>query len=108
MEKVRLKYQDFFEGNDWQNRDFASYLYHYEYLIFFAFAMFCVIAVPVFIFNCIFECDYMYTYDQSALSIFSFILDRLPHRIFWTLIAVAGYFGLTVIFTYLSHRGRVG
>ena len=66
------------------------------------FAVFCVIAVPVFIFNCIFECDYMYTYDQSALTIFSFIADRLPHRICWTFIAVAGYLGLTAIFTYLS------
>ncbi len=66
------------------------------------FAVFVAIAIPVFIFNNIFECDYMYTYDQSALEIFSFIADVLPHRILWTVIAVAAYFGLTVIFTYAA------
>ena len=64
------------------------------------FAVFVVIAVPVFIFNNIFQTDYMYTYDQSALYIFSFIADALPHRICWTFIAVAGYLGLTAIFTF--------
>ena len=70
----------------------------YDFLL--GFAVFAVIAFPVFVFNNIFETDYMYTYDQSALYIFSFIADNLPHRILWTLIAVAGYLGLTAIFTF--------
>lgn len=68
----------------------------------YSFLLFVAIAIPVYIFNCIFETDYMYTYNQSALYIFQFIYDLLPHRICWTFLAVAAYFGLCYLLTYMS------
>ena len=59
---------------------------------------FLAIAIPVFIFDCIFKADYMYIYDCSLLDIFKFIADAMPHRLLWTLIAFAAYFVIEIIF----------
>lgn len=62
------------------------------------FAVFGLIATPTFIFDTIFQCDYMYIYDGSTLEPFKALASQMPHRLVWTLIAVTGYFLLIVIF----------
>ena len=62
------------------------------------FAVFGLIATPTFIFDTIFGCDYMYIYDGSTLEPFKALASAMPHRLLWTLIAVAGYFLLIVVF----------
>ncbi len=62
------------------------------------FAVFGLIAVPTFIFDTIFQCDYMYIYDGSTLEPFKALAAQMPHRLVWTVIAVIGYFLLIVIF----------
>ena len=62
------------------------------------FSVFGIIALPTFIFDTIFRCDYMYIYDGSTLEPFKALAAMMPHRLLWTLIAVIGYFLLIVIF----------
>ncbi len=62
------------------------------------FAVFGLIAVPTFIFDTIFQCDYMYIYDGSTLEPFKALAAQMPHRLVWTVIAVVGYFLLVAIF----------
>ena len=64
------------------------------------FLVFLAIAVPVFIFDCIFKADYMYIYDCSLLDVFKFIADAMPHRLVWTLVALAAYFIIEVAFLF--------
>lgn len=68
------------------------------YILFFA------IAVPVFIFDNIFNADYMYIYDSSLLPIFKPIADAMPHRLLWTAVAFVAYFIIAVIF----HFAEIG
>ena len=49
------------------------------------------ILVCVYIFNAILQTDYMYIYDGHTFTVFSFIINVLPHRICWTLIITAFY-----------------
>lgn len=63
---------------------------------------FLAIAIPVFIFDCIFKADYMYIYDCSLLDVFKFIADAMPHRLLWTLIAFASYFIIEVVFHFTA------
>lgn len=63
---------------------------------------FLAIAIPVFVFDCIFKADYMYIYDCSLLDIFKFISDAMPHRLLWTLIAFIAYFIIDVVFHYTA------
>lgn len=61
------------------------------------FTLFLIIAAVVFTIDNIFKIDYMYLYDQKSLGIFNFIADLLPHRLIWTVVALAGYFGMAAI-----------
>ena len=62
--------------------------------------VFAVIATPTFIFDSIFAVDYMYIYDGSTLEPFKALAAIMPHRLVWTLVAVAGYVGITAIFQF--------
>lgn len=53
--------------------------------------LFFSILVCVYILNAILKTDYMYIYDGHTFTVFSFIIDVLPHRICWTLIITAFY-----------------
>lgn len=64
--------------------------------------VFLCIAIPTFIFDCIFKADYMYIYDCSLLGIFKPIADAMPHRLVWTLVAFASYFIITVVFYFIA------
>lgn len=59
--------------------------------------VFAIIATPTFIFDSIFAVDYMYIYDGSTLAPFASIVAIMPHRLVWTLVAVAGYVLITAI-----------
>ena len=62
--------------------------------------VFAIIATPTFIFDSIFAVDYMYIYDGSTLEPFKALAAIIPHRLVWTLVAVAGYVGITAIFQF--------
>ena len=62
--------------------------------------VFAIIAIPTFIFDSIFAVDYMYIYDGSTLEPFKAIAAVMPHRLLWTLTAVAGYIGISAIFQF--------
>ena len=64
--------------------------------------VFLCIAIPTFVFDCIFKADYMYIYDCSLLGIFKPIADAMPHRLLWTLVAFTSYFIITVVFYFIS------
>ena len=69
--------------------------------------VFAVIAIPVFIFDNVFAVDYMYIYDGSTLEPFKALAAIMPHRLLWTLIAVAGYIGISAIFQFAAIGIRV-
>ena len=69
--------------------------------------VFVIIATPVFIFDNIFGADYMYIYDGSTLEPFKAIANAMPHRHVWTLIAIAGYIGITAILQFIAIGIRV-
>ena len=71
------------------------------------FLVFLTIATPTFIFDTIFEVDYMYIYDGSTLEPFKWLANMMPHRLLWTLVAVVGYFLLALIFHYIAVGIRV-
>ena len=64
--------------------------------------VFLAIAIPTFIFDCIFKADYMYIYDCSLLPPFQWLAALLPHRHVWTLVAFVSYFIITVVFYFIS------
>lgn len=62
--------------------------------------VFAIIAIPTFIFDNIFAVDYMYIYDGSTLEPFKALAAVMPHRLLWTLVAIAGYIGISAIFQF--------
>ena len=64
--------------------------------------VFAIIAIPTFIFDSIFQVDYMYIYDGSTLEPFKAIANAVPHRLVWTLIALVGYIAITALLQFIA------
>ena len=69
--------------------------------------VFLAVSLPVFIFDNIVAVDYMYIYDGSTLEPFKAIANAMPHRLVWTLVAVAGYVAITALLQFIAIGVRV-
>lgn len=70
----------------------------------YGFAAFMVVFAVIFTFDNIYKTDYMYIYDGSTFEIFKVISENVPHRLVWTVLAVAAYF-IIIVVSHLVIRG---
>ena len=63
----------------------------------YGFAAFMIVFAVIFTFDNIYKTDYMYIYDGSTFEIFKVVSENVPHRLVWTVLAVAAYFVIIVV-----------
>ena len=66
--------------------------------------IFIAYGIPVFIFNNIFEQDYMFTYDGSWFGPMADFAELMPHRLVWTAVCVAGHALVTMLIILIESK----
>ena len=67
-----------------------------------AILIFIIYAIPVFIYNNIFEQDYMFTYDGSWFGPMADFAAIMPHRFIWTITCVLGHILATILMIFIE------
>ena len=66
--------------------------------------IFIAYGIPVFIFNNIFEQDYMFTYNGSWFGPMADFAELMPHRLVWTAVCVAGHALVTMLIILIESK----
>ena len=67
-----------------------------------AISIFLIYAIPVFIYNNIFEHDYMFIYNGSWFGPMADFASIMPHRFIWTIICVIGHILVTILVIFIE------
>ena len=67
-----------------------------------AILIFIIYAIPVYIFNSIFEQDYMFIYNGSWFGPMAEFASIMPHRIIWTIVCVIGHILVTMLMIFIE------
>lgn len=69
-----------------------------------AIIIFIMYAIPVYIFNSIFELDYMFIYNGSWFGPMAEFASIMPHRIIWTIVCVLGHILVTILMIFIESK----
>jgi hypothetical protein len=69
-----------------------------------AIIIFIMYAIPVYIFNSIFELDYMFIYNGSWFGPMAEFASMMPHRIIWTIVCVLGHILVTILMIFIESK----
>jgi hypothetical protein len=69
-----------------------------------AIIIFIMYAIPVYIFNSIFELDYMFIYNGSWFGPMAEFASMMPHRIIWTIVCVLGHLLVTILMIFIESK----
>ena len=66
--------------------------------------IFVIFAIPVFIYNSIFEQDYMFIYNGSWFGPMADFAASMPHRIVWTIVCMLGHIFVITLMVFLESK----
>lgn len=69
-----------------------------------AIIIFIMYAIPVYIFNSIFELDYMFIYNGAWFGPMAEFASMMPHRIIWTIVCVLGHILVTILMIFIESK----
>jgi uncharacterized membrane protein YwaF len=69
-----------------------------------AILIFLIYGIPVYVFNCIFDQDYMFTYSGEWFGPMAELAAIMPHRLVWTLACVLGHALVTALIILLEAK----
>lgn len=69
-----------------------------------AILIFIIYAIPVFIFDNIFQQDYMFIYDGTWFGPLADLARLMPHRLVWTMVSLLGHFAVATLMIYIESK----
>lgn len=69
-----------------------------------AILIFIIYAVPVFIFDNLFQQDYMFIYNGTWFGPLADLARLMPHRLVWTVVSLIGHFAVATLMIYIESK----
>lgn len=69
-----------------------------------AILIFIIYAVPVFIFDNLFQQDYMFIYNGTWFGPLADLASLMPHRLVWTVVSLIGHFAVATLMIYIESK----